>query len=187
MPKIPNMKTKTALKGPALYAAALRIARLAHRGVRRKKPDNRPYIEHCLDVVKMMPEGDWPLRAVAILHDTIEDTTKKHARGSAAHRKSGGAYKVTAETLREDCMPEDVIAAVVAMTKPRGVEYLSYVRTKVLPNPLARKVKMADNAANLRDRLKGLMIGKLSAKDRAHFQGKILDYLASLRLLAKDA
>lgn len=178
-------KTKPALKGPALYAAALRIARLAHRGQKREKPDGRDYIEHCQDVVEMMPEGDWPLRTVAILHDTVEDTRRKPARGSAAHRKSGGAYRVTAGTLREDGMPEEVIAAVEAMTKGEDPDYLAYVRRKVLPNELARKVKMADNAVNLRDRLKGLASGKLSSEDRATFQGKVLDYLKSLRLLAK--
>ena len=185
MSKIPAMKTRPALKGPTLYATALRIARLAHRDQKRKKPDGRDYIRHCLDVVEMMPEGDWPLRAVAILHDTIEDTTKKPLRGSAGHRKSGGAYRVTAETLREDGIPEDVIAAVAAMTKGKRANYMNYVRTKVLPNDLARKVKMADNAMNLRDRLKGLMTGKLTPKDRAHFRRKALVYLKSLRLLAK--
>lgn len=172
------------LKGKALYAAALRIARLAHRGQERKKPDGRAYIEHCLDVVKMMPEGDWTLRTVAILHDTIEDTTGKPARGSAPHRKVGGAYRVTAETLREDGMPEEVIAAVEAMTKPEETkDYLGYVRSKVMPNDLARPVKIADNYVNLRDRLRALMDGELSDKARASAADKVRNYLQSLEIL----
>ena len=186
MPK--NMKpkaTKPALKGAKLYAAARRIAELAHRGQRRKGADKRPYIAHCQDVVDLMPEGDWTLRAVAILHDAIEDTTKKPTRGSAVHLRSHGAYRVTAETLREDGIPEDVIAGVEAMTKPKGANYLRYVRTKVLPNDLARKVKIADNYVNLRDRLRALIGGDLSKADRKHALGKVRDYLGSLRLLVK--
>lgn len=186
MPK--NMKpkaTKPALKGPRLYAAARRIAELAHRGQRRKGADKRPYIAHCQDVVDLMPAGDWTLRAVAILHDAIEDTTGKPLRGSPAHRRSDGAYRVTAETLREDGMPEAVIAGVEAMTKRKGADYLRYVRTKVLPNDLARKVKVADNYVNLRDRLRALIGGGLGKTERDHALGKVRDYLGSLRLLVK--
>jgi len=37
------------------------------------------------------------------------------------------------------------------MTKPDGANYLEYVRDQVKQNPLARLVKLADLAANLKN------------------------------------
>lgn len=69
-------------------------------------------------------------RTVGILHDILEDTV------------------VTAGQLRAWGFAEDVVAAVVALTRPTGIAYNDYVRA-LAGNPLARLVKIAD----LRDHL----------------------------------
>jgi len=137
-----------------IFGIAYRIAKKAHSGDFRDLPDARPYLEHVKDVAAFFP--DWETKTVAILHDTIEDTRKK---------KPG--IKVTAKTLRKSRIPGHIISAVVAMTKPEKTStqkaneaknselklanYLKYVKDTVKPNPLACRVKIADNYVNMRD------------------------------------
>lgn len=70
------------------------------------------------------------LRALAYLHDIIEDT------------------ECTYEILRDRGICEDLIEAVRAISKVPGEEYLDYMR-RVLSNDLAKKCKMCDTATNL--------------------------------------
>jgi (p)ppGpp synthase/HD superfamily hydrolase len=130
-----------------IFGIAYGIAEKAHAGVFRGLPDARPYFEHVKDVAAFFP--DWETKTVAILHDTIEDSN------------------VTKEGLRDAGIPPHIVAAVVAMTKPPKTElqkldeasnpalkrtnYLEYVRLTVRENPLAQKVKIADNYVNMRD------------------------------------
>ena len=74
---------------------------------------------------------------VAYMHDVLEDSD------------------YTVEDLREAGFDEDVIEGVVAMTKPKGMDYFDYIEQKVMPNELARQVKYADSAFNLRHSTKG--------------------------------
>ena len=125
-------KTKT-LKGKKMYGLAYELAKKAHAGQTRKDKKT-PYFEHVKEVASRVK--GWDLKTVAILHDTIEDTT------------------ITAEFLWNKGFPKPSVDAVVALTKPKDCQdYLGEVRRRVLPNKLARVVKISDNYANMRDRV----------------------------------
>lgn len=150
-------KTKT-LKGEKMYKLAYALAQKAHAGQTRKDKKT-PYFEHVKEVASRV--SGWDLKTVAILHDTIEDT------------------KVTAQSLLDEGFPEQIVAAVVALTKPKDCkDYIGEVRRKVLPNKLARVVKISDNYANMRDRVSEW---PKSAKARK----KLHEYASSIALLTK--
>jgi (p)ppGpp synthase/HD superfamily hydrolase len=67
---------------------------------------------------------------VALLHDTIEDTN------------------VTADYLREEGFTEEIVEAVLAVTRREGEEYDDYVR-HAAQNELGRMVKRADLEDNM--------------------------------------
>jgi guanosine-3',5'-bis(diphosphate) 3'-pyrophosphohydrolase len=66
----------------------------------------------------------------AMLHDVVEDTY------------------VTLAQLRSEGFPDDVVSAVEALTKRPGETRLEAARRAVL-DPVARAVKLADNAENM--------------------------------------
>ena len=150
-------KTKT-LKGEKMYKRAYALAQKAHAGQTRKDKKT-PYFEHVKEVASRV--SGWDLKTVAILHDTIEDT------------------KVTAQSLLDDGFPKQIVDAVEALTKPKDCkDYLAEVRRKILPNKLARVVKISDNYANMRDRVSEW---PKSAKARK----KLHEYASSIALLTK--
>ena len=150
-------KSKT-LKGEKMYKLAYELAEGAHAGQTRKDKKT-PYFEHVKEVASRV-EG-WDLKTVAILHDTIEDTV------------------ITAEDLLSVGFPKHIVAAVVALTKPKDCkDYLAEVHRKVLHNKLARVVKISDNYANMRDRVSEW---PKSAKARK----KLHEYASSIALLTK--
>ena len=152
-------KTQT-LKGEKMYKRAYALAQKAHAGQTRKDKKT-PYFEHVKEVASRV--SGWDLKTVAILHDTIEDT------------------KVTALSLLDEGFPKQIVDAVVALTKPKDCKnYLAEVRRKILPNKLARVVKISDNYANMRDRVSEW---PKSAKARR----KLHDYASSIALLTKKA
>ena len=100
---------------------------------------------------------------MAILHDTLED--------------SG----FTAEDLLKAGIPREIVDAVSAMTKPEGItDYLGYVRAHVLPNEMARKVKLADNYVNMKDRLAAVIAGGPEAE---YAKKKVEEYVGSIQVL----
>lgn len=105
---------------------AERIARRRHAGQVDK--GGHPYIGHPMRVAGMM-DGDLE-RTVAWLHDTMEDT----------------GY--TADMMREDGFSEDVIKAVALLTHKPHEPYMDYIR-RLAPDPVARRVKLADLADNM--------------------------------------
>lgn len=110
---------------PSLIQRALLIATTAHLGQVDK--NGAPYIEHPVRVSELVATDD--AKAVALLHDTIEDT------------------EVTAESLRNAQVPEHVIEAVVLLTRSVHVPSEEYYR-KIKTNPLALEVKLADISDN---------------------------------------
>jgi (p)ppGpp synthase/HD superfamily hydrolase len=98
-------------------------------------------------------------RMAAVLHDVVEDTA------------------VTLEQLRAEGFPETVIEAVELLTKRDGEDYEAFIR-RVAPNPIARKVKLAD----LRDNSDLSRIAQPTDKDRQRIEKyqRAIDYLASL-------
>lgn len=112
------------------YDLALEIATKAHEGQVDKS--GVAYIEHPKAVAEYCKNPR--AKVVALLHDTIEDTW------------------VSEEYLRRQGFDEDIIRAVVLVTKWEGFDvqrdtqtYLSGIKA----DPLAREVKMADLLHNM--------------------------------------
>ncbi|MCB0987832.1 MAG: hypothetical protein KDB09_08680 [Acidimicrobiales bacterium] len=106
-------------------ADAVRIAREAHSGQADKA--GQPYIGH---VLRVMGRVDTDVeKMAAALHDVIEDTD------------------ATPESLLDLGVPEEVVDAVLALTKRAGETYSDFV-DRVGAHPIARQVKIADLADN---------------------------------------
>jgi (p)ppGpp synthase/HD superfamily hydrolase len=105
-----------------------------------------PYILHPLRVMMVM--NDEESRIVAILHDILEDT-----------KCSSEVLKIT--------FGKKIYEAVIAMSKINGESYEVYIN-RVMQNPIAKKVKIADvkdNASPIRlYRLEPKTIERLTAK-----------------------
>ena len=107
-----------------LTNAAMRIAYEAHHG--QLDYNGIPYIFHPIHLAESM--GDEISCCVALLHDTVEDTS------------------VTLEDLKA-IFPPEVTDAVALLTHSNGTDYFDYVRA-IKDHPIARKVKLADLAHN---------------------------------------
>ncbi len=105
---------------------AIALALEAHRGQRDKA--GQTYVLHPLRV--MMRLENETERMVAVLHDVVEDSPW------------------TLERLREAGYPEEVLGALDRLTKREGETYETFIE-RVLPHPLARRVKLADLEDNM--------------------------------------
>ena len=105
----------------SMLELALSLAKKAHRGQFDKAGID--YIEHPIFVASQVDSEEE--KAVALLHDVIEDSS------------------VTAEELLNAGLPETVVTAVQILSKKKGQDYQTYLKT-VKSNPLARAVKLAD-------------------------------------------
>ena len=108
---------------PLTYKA-MHIAYKAHHG--QLDNSGAPYIFHPIHLAEQM-EDEFSCCA-ALLHDVVEDT------------------EVTLEDLRKD-FPEEVVEAVRLLTHEDGIPDVEYL-TSIKANPIALKVKLADNAHN---------------------------------------
>lgn len=111
---------------PTLEALALSVATRAHEGQTDKA--GAPYIEHPKWVAARLTTDEE--KAVALLHDVLEDTP------------------VTAAELLAASVPARVVEAVETLTKQAGEPYKAYLQ-RVKADPLARTVKLADLADNM--------------------------------------
>lgn len=109
-----------------IYDHALRIAIRVHDG--QKDISGREYIMHPIRVAERCKEPK--AKIVALLHDTIEDTD------------------VTPEYLRSEGFPEEIISAVLSVTKQEGESYEDFVY-KASENAIGREVKIADLEDNM--------------------------------------
>lgn len=97
------------------------ICQIAHSGQTDKC--GKPYYLHPQAVAKAC---DFPLaKAVAYLHDVIEDT------------------RIDEHALEAMLIPKPIIKRVVLLTKKDGVEYMDYIR-EVSKDPVASEVKYRD-------------------------------------------
>ena len=117
---------------------AIALAVEAHRGQRDKA--GQTYILHPLRV--MMRLETEPERMVAVLHDVVEDSPW------------------TLERLRGLGYPEEVLGALDCLTKREGETYEAFIE-RLLPHPLARRVKRAD----LEDNMDVRRLPAVTAKD----------------------
>ena len=114
----------------AQLAVALELATTAHRGQVYPSPEREPYICHPIRVMEALEEGDEQI--VALLHDVLEDTS------------------VDVAELRELGFAKHIVRAVLLLTHDRTVPYADYIE-RLAHDPLARRVKLADLADNLRN------------------------------------
>ncbi|CAN1209607.1 HD domain protein [Tumidithrix helvetica PCC 7403] len=120
------MVSKTSSEYKSLLQRAITIAAKAHEGQVDKA--GKPYLDHPLfvmDKVNSLEE-----KIVAVLHDAIEDS------------------ELTFENLRSEGLPEILIEAIAAITKIQGEAYETYLE-RVIANPIALRVKIADVTHNL--------------------------------------
>ncbi|MFZ4591878.1 MAG: HD domain-containing protein, partial [Ignavibacteria bacterium] len=121
-----------------LLEKAIEVALKAHAG--QKDKAGEPYILHCLSVMLKGKTDDEKI--VGVLHDIIEDT------------------ETNADDLREKGFPEEIINAVVCLTKVKGEKYDVYLE-RVKKNILAVRVKLND----LEDNMNLLRLEKVTEKD----------------------
>ena len=98
------------------------LARSLHHGQKNKA--GKPYIEHLEFVVEHLDDSTDEMRAVAWLHDSVEDTA------------------ISIDEIQEQF--GNVIAnAILAISKRKDEDYQDYL-IRVKQNALARSVKLAD-------------------------------------------
>jgi (p)ppGpp synthase/HD superfamily hydrolase len=105
---------------------AIAIAAEAHAGQFDKA--GQPYILHPIRV--MLRVSGASERIAAILHDVVEDTP------------------VTLDQLAKEGFSREVVDAVDALTKRPGENRIAAAH-RAAANPIARVVKLADNAENM--------------------------------------
>ena len=133
---------------------AYEIAKKAHLGQVDKAGED--YIKHPEKVASFVKIDEE--KAVAYLHDVIEDT------------------ELTLEDLSEYGFSKEVIEAVDIITKKRGEDYQSYLNS-VKKNKLARAVKLADLRHNS-DLTRLIKVTEKDIKRKEKYQ-KAIDFLNS--------
>lgn len=110
-----------------LTIKAMKIAYEHHMGQTDKA--GLPYVLHPLHLAEQMQDEDTTV--VALLHDIVEDTD------------------VTFTDLLRVGFTFKQVQAVGSMTHEKGKDYMEYIENQILPNPIARKVKLADLEHNM--------------------------------------
>lgn len=123
---------------------AIQIATQRHDGQFDKC--GQPYILHCLKVMHYVQSDDLEVKAIAVMHDLIEDTFGQDEKGI----HDGTVF------LIHRGFSDRVVDGVLAMTKRDGQSFADY-KDQVKSNKDAILVKMADLRHNTDiRRIKGL-------------------------------
>jgi guanosine-3',5'-bis(diphosphate) 3'-pyrophosphohydrolase len=124
---------------PMLFSA-LAFAAEKHRDQKRKGEEASPYINHPIEVARILAaEGgvtDPIVLAAAILHDTVEDTTTTHAE--LIEHFGRAIADVVAEVTDDKTLPK-------SERKRLQIEHAPHLSDE------AKRVKLADKIANIRD------------------------------------
>ncbi len=124
---------------------AIALALRVHRGQVDKA--GQPYILHPLRVMLGLETEEE--RIVGVLHDVVEDSGKDDP-----------AKAVALDDLRRQGYSEEVVAALDSVTRSEGESYEEFI-LRLKPNPLARRVKLAD----LKDNLDVRRLGSVGERD----------------------
>ncbi len=123
-----------------LVVKALRFSAIRHKEQRRKGADASPYINHPIDLLHILANEAGVLDPVvlcaAILHDTVEDTATTHDEIKTCFGEE--IARVVMETTDDKSLPKE-------KRKALQVEHAPHA------SPRAKRVKLADKIANLRD------------------------------------
>jgi (p)ppGpp synthase/HD superfamily hydrolase len=120
------MLSNTNFEYESLLQTAIAIAAKAHEGQIDKA--GKPYLAHPLFVMENVNSIEEKI--VAVLHDAVEDS------------------ELTLEQLTSEGFPEVIVKAIAAITKIEGEAYAAYLE-RVIANPIALRVKIADVTHNL--------------------------------------
>ena len=131
---------------------AIKLACNAHAG--QKDKAGKPYILHPLRL--MLNFQNKQEQVVAVLHDTIEDSD------------------MTLEDLASFGFSELTIDALDCLSKRKNEEYEDFIK-RIVPNELARKIKIED----IKDNLDLTRIESINSEDLK----RVLKYHNSLRIL----
>jgi len=112
-----------------LLAKAVRIAAVAFEGTMDK--GGSPYILHCLAVMQGVRHLGFGAMAAAVLHDLLEDRPEW-----------------SAERLRQEGFPEELVRTVELLTRREGEDYAHYI-ARLAPDTTARAIKIADLSHNM--------------------------------------
>ena len=118
---------------------AILFATKAHKG--QKDKGGNCYILHPIRVMFYCEKEQEQITAV--LHDVLEDTNK------------------TQEDLKKAGFSDEIIEAVVCLTKQKKEDYFDYIK-RVKKNKIARVVKLAD----LKDNMNLKRLSNITEKDR---------------------
>lgn len=135
--------------------AAIALACRVHAGQVDKS--GKPYILHPLRL--MLKFDDRDAQVVSVLHDVVEDSD------------------TTLEDLRALGISEDAIEAIDCLSKRPSEQYNNFI-SRIIPNELARKVKIAD----IEDNLDLTRLPTLSEKDLL----RVAKYHQALRRLSDN-
>lgn len=134
------MTTDTALSGTQLLIEAFSFAAHKHRDQRRKDAKASPYINHPIQLARVLAvEGnisDGQVIAAAILHDTIEDT-------ETSVEEIRALFGVTISNIVEEVTDDKSLPK--AERKRLQIEHASHISRR------AKLVKLADKICNVRD------------------------------------
>lgn len=124
-----TLRFNTYARSPKNQLLMLRAIELASEGhLSQTDKAGEPYLGHPARVAESCETDDE--RMVGLMHDLIEDTD------------------VTAQTLIDEGFPTHVVEAVVALSRQEGETYDEFIE-RLAPNPLARRVKIADLLDNM--------------------------------------
>ncbi len=138
-----------------LLNKAIKIALEAHQGQVDKAGEL--YVLHPLRLMIQAKTSEEKI--VAVLHDVVEDAD------------------FTFAYLAQQGFPTTIIEALKCLTKQHNETYNQFIQ-RILPNPLARKIKILDIRDNIRvERLK-----KISSKDCE----RLNKYLEALQILEQS-
>lgn len=119
---------------------AASFAAVKHRNQRRKDADASPYINHPIELARVLAEDggvtDAATLCAALLHDTVEDT---ETTPDELGREFGPVVRAIVEEVTDDkSLPK-------AERKRLQIEHAAHISEK------AKLVKLADKICNLRD------------------------------------
>ena len=121
-------------------------ADFAHLGQKRRTGE--PYIVHperVSEIVKQYYPDNKVARMIALLHDSLEDAIDL---GNVEDEEE--MIALIDDSISDDDIADEVVNAVLALTKPETADYESYLFS-ILDNKNAVIVKLADMLDNLTD------------------------------------
>lgn len=139
-----------------LTKKAMKIAYEAHKNQLDKS--GIPYIYHVMAVASNF-DGDENLTCIALLHDVLEDSN------------------MTADDLKAEGFPDEIIKAVRLLTHDKNTSYIDYIKD-IKQNKYATAVKIAD----LKHNCNLSRLDKVKDKDTQ----RVRKYITALNYLAYD-